>query len=192
MDLVMRSAVVRAERMKILPQASGQVLEVGIGSGLNIGFYPRDIQGLSGVDPSGELWAMARRRAAAAPFPVELIGPSAESIPAADRTFDTVVTTWTLCTIPDAGAALAEMRRVLREDGRLLFIEHGRSPDAHVRAWQDRLTPLWRRIGGGCHLNRPIDALIREAGFQLEWAETAYAQGPKPWSYLYRGVARGG
>lgn len=133
---------------------------------------------------------MARRQAAGVAFPVELLEASAEAIPLDDHTADAVVTTWTLCTIPDPVRALREMQRILRPEGRLLFVEHGRSPDARVRAWQDRLTPVWRRLAGGCHLNRQIDALLAEGGFRIERLEPGYGMGPRPFAYLYRGVAR--
>jgi ubiquinone/menaquinone biosynthesis C-methylase UbiE len=188
--LSMQSKTVMAERARFLPMASGRVLEVGIGSGLNIPFYTRRIETLCGVDPSRELLRMARERAEAAPFPVELIGCSGERIPLKDEMFDSVVTTWTLCTIPNAVVALREMHRVLRPGGQLLFIEHGRSPDARVLVWQNRFTPLWRRFGGGCNLNRKIDDLILEAGFHIIRLESGYVQGPKPFTFLYRGVAR--
>lgn len=115
---------------------------------------------------------------------------SAEAIPLDDRSVDTVVTTWTLCTIPDVNGALGEMRRVLKPSGRLLFAEHGRSPDIRVRRWQDRLTPVWRRIGGGCHLNRPIAQLLEVAGFRIELMNNGYMPGPKPLTYMYEGSAR--
>ncbi len=188
--LSMQSKTVTAERARFLPMASGRVLEVGIGSGLNIPFYSSNIETLCGVDPSRELLKMARKRVAGAPFPVELIECSSESIPAEDKTFDTVVTTWTLCTIPNAVMALREMHRVLKPGGQLLFIEHGWSPDARVLVWQNRLTPVWRRLGGGCNLNRKIDDLILEAGFRIIRLESGYSQGPKPFTFLYRGVAR--
>ncbi len=143
------------------------------------------------MDSSPELLAMARRSATRTNVPVELVEGSAEAIPLDDGSVDTVLTTWTLCSIPDAKHALLEMRRVLKPGGRLLFAEHGFSPDANVRRWQDRLTPLWKRIGGGCHLNRPISALIAAAGFRLERLETRYMKGPKPMTFLYEGVARG-
>lgn len=189
LDLAMRNRAARAEREKFVPLASGAVLEVGVGSALNLPFYTTRIEALRGLDPSPELLRMARRRVDRAPFPVALLGGSGEELPAKDRTFDTVVTTWTLCTIPDPGRALSEMRRVLKPGGQLLFIEHGRSPDPRVLAWQDRLTPLWRRIGGGCHLNRKIDELILAAGFRITQLETGYTRGPKPFAYLYRGLA---
>ena len=107
-----------------------------------------------------------------------------------DKSVDTVVTAWTLCTIPGVTRALSEMRRVLKPSGRLLFVEHGRSPDPNVRRWQDRLTPLWRRIGGGCHLNRAISQLIEESGFRIERMDTGYMKGPKPMTFMYEGSAR--
>ncbi len=189
-NLAMQNTVTTAERARFAPLASGTVLEVGAGSGLNIPFYAREVRQLYALDPSLELWRLALKRVARASFPVEFIQSSAESIPFDDETIDTVVTTWTLCTIPDPLKALTEMKRVLKPPGRLLFIEHGRSPDSRVVAWQDRLTPLWRRIAGGCHLNRRIDELILTAGFGIDLLETGYTQGPKPLVYLYRGLAR--
>ena len=121
---------------------------------------------------------------------LELIEGSAEAIPLPDQSVDTVVSTWTLCTIPDVARALAEMRRVLMPHGRLVFAEHGRSTDPRVIRWQNRLTPLWKRIGGGCHLNRPIGTLIEEAGFRIEQIQTGYMEGPRPMTYMYEGVAR--
>jgi ubiquinone/menaquinone biosynthesis C-methylase UbiE len=188
-DLVMRNQAAATERARLVPLASGVVLEIGIGSALNLPYYTSAVQALVGVDPSEELWRIGRRRLEASSFPIRYVVASAEVLPVADRRVDTVVTTWTLCSIPDAGAALAEMRRVLRPGGRLVFIEHGRSPDPSVRRWQDRLTPLWARVAGGCHLNRPIDALVEKAGFQPITLDRGYGEGPRPMSYLYKGVA---
>lgn len=189
-NLSMQNKAVKAERVRFLPMASGKVLEVGIGSGLNIPIYSRSVEKLCGLDPSLELWKMAGSRAAGAPFPIEFIEGSAEKIPAENKTFDTVVTTWTLCTITNPTVALREMKRVLKPGGLLLFIEHGRSPDARVLAWQDRLNPLWNRLGGGCNLNRKIDELIREAGWRITQIETGYIKGPKPFTFLYKGRAQ--
>lgn len=189
-DLAMRNAAARTERARFVPQATGVVLEIGVGSGLNIPIYGSGVRKLYALDPSAELIRMARPRAERAPFPVELLEHPAEAIPLGDGTVDTVVTTWTLCTIPDALAALREMRRVLRPDGRLIFIEHGRSTDPRVLRWQDRLTPLWRMITGGCHLNRPIDELLAQGGFQVTEMERGYGAGPRIGAYLYRGIAR--
>ncbi|PYM04661.1 MAG: SAM-dependent methyltransferase [Candidatus Rokuibacteriota bacterium] len=189
-DLSMQNRAVRAERARFVPLASGTVLEVGLGSGLNLPFYSPAVERLYGLDPSLELQTMARRRARDARLPVEFIAGSGERIPMEDETVDAVVTTWTLCSIPDPVTALTEMKRVLNPGGRLIFIEHGRSPDARVVSWQDRLTPVWRRLAGGCHLNRKIDALILAAGFRIAEIETAYMKGPKPLVYLYKGVAQ--
>src|SRR5437667_3600699 len=155
-DLVMRNKSDATERARLVPLAAGRVLEIGIGSALNVPYYTSDVRYLVGVDPSQVLWRIGRRRLGASAFPLRYVTASAERLPLADRCVDTVLTTWTLCSIPDVSAALAEMRRVLSPGGRLLFIEHGRSPDPSVCRWQDRLTPLWARIAGGCHLNRPI------------------------------------
>ena len=189
-NLAMRNKVAMAERRKFVPLASGTVLEVGVGSGINIPLYGRDVETLLAVDPSLEIWRLALRRVSRAPFPVEFLQCSAEQIPLDDRTVDTVVTTWTLCTIPDPLRALREMQRVLKPEGQVIFVEHGRAPDARVLAWQNRLNPLWNRIGGGCNLNRKIDDLILEAGLRITRMETGYVRGPKPLTYLYRGLAR--
>ena len=188
--LAMRNKTAREERARFVPQVSGKVLEVGIGSGLNLPYYTTDVERVVGIDPSQELWQMARRRVAQATFPVEFLGRSAESIPAADRNFDTILCTWTLCSIPEPLRALAEMRRVLKPDGRLIFVEHGRSPDERVAVWQERLTPLWKRLGGGCHLDRKIDELIRGAGFRVAELERGYSTGARALAFLYKGVAR--
>jgi len=189
-NLAMRNKVAMAERRKFVPLASGTVLEVGVGSGINIPLYGRDVETLLAVDPSLEIWRLALRRVSRAPFPVEFLQCSAEQIPLEDTTVDTVVTTWTLCTIPDPLRALREMQRVLKPEGQVIFVEHGRAPDARVLAWQNRLNPLWNRIGGGCNLNRKIDDLILEAGLRITRMETGYVRGPKPLTYLYRGLAR--
>ena len=188
--LAMRNRVATAERAKFVPLASGTVLEVGVGSGLNVPFYGPKVRELFALDPSLELWKMARSRVTNAPFPVEFLASSAESIPLGDMTIDTVVTTWTLCTIRNPAEALTEMRRVLKPEGQLIFVEHGRSPDRGVLAWQDRLNPMWKRVAGGCCLNRKIDDLIVAAGFCVTQIERAYSRGPKPLSYLYKGLAQ--
>ena len=189
-ELAMRSQTLRPERARWVPLARGVVLEVGVGSGLNVPIYSGAVRKLYALDPSKELLRMARSRAARANFPVEFLCRPAAAIPLADGWVDDIVTTWTLCTIPDPVAALHEMRRVLRPEGRLIFIEHGRSPDPAVVRWQDRLTPLWRRMAGGCHLNRPIDRLLRSGGFGALEMSTGYVAGPRMGSYLYRGIAR--
>jgi SAM-dependent methyltransferase len=189
-DLAMRNAGARVERARIVPGASGLVLEVGVGSGLNIPFYGAAVQRLYALDPSAELLRMARPRADQARFPVEFLQHTAEAIPLADGAVDCVLTTWTLCTIPDPVRALVEMRRVLRPEGRLIFVEHGRSPDPQIVLWQDRLTPLWRHVTGGCHLNRPMDRLLAQSGFDVVEMKRGYIAGPRVGAFLYRGVAR--
>lgn len=176
-------------RQECVQGLSGTVLEVGFGSGANLPFYPREVAKLWYVEPSEEARRMARQAIAAAPFPVEPLGETAERIPLPDASVDAVVSTWTLCTIPDVELALCEMRRVLRPGGAFRFIEHGRSPEARVARWQDRLTPLQKRLAGGCHLNRPIDRLIEGAGFRLDRIERFYVRGPKVGTYLYAGMA---
>lgn len=171
--------------------AHGRVLEIGIGSGLNLSSYPAGIETVCGVDPSAELLAKASVRVANVQFPVRLVEASSEKLPLEDRSFDTVVMTFTLCSIPDVGAALLEIRRVLKPEGELLFAEHGRAPDPDVMRWQDRITPVWKRIGGGCHLNRKIDDLVQAAGFRLERLSTGYQKSaPRPFSFFYEGSAR--
>jgi ubiquinone/menaquinone biosynthesis C-methylase UbiE len=187
-DLVLRNSAAAEERARLVPLASGVVLEIGIGSALNAPYYSADVRLVIGLDPSRELWQIGHRRLGAGPH-IRYVAGSAEALPFADRSVDTVLTTWALCSIPDATAALAEMRRVLRPGGRLVFIEHGRSPELRVRRWQDRLTPLWVRVAGGCHLNRPIDALLKTTGFHPTSLEYSYGKGPKAISYFFRGVA---
>ena len=189
-NLTMRRRDLAAYRSRVVPAAGGRVLEIGIGSGLNLPFYSRNVEHLIGLDPSPKLLSMVRRNLRPDTPSIELIEGSAEAIPLENNSVDTVVTTWTLCSIPDAGRALREMHRVLRPTGRLLFIEHGRAPEPNVRWWQDRLTPAWKRIGGGCHLNRAIQNLIEDAGFQFDRFETGYMRGPKPLAFMYEGNAR--
>ncbi|MDU9413533.1 class I SAM-dependent methyltransferase [Pseudomonas sp. zfem005] len=177
-------------RSKIVPQAEGRVLEIGIGTGLNLGFYdPAKVQVVIGVDPAAQMQALARQRADAITIPVETIALELGEIQASDASFDSVVCTFTLCTIPDAPAALKEMRRVLKPGGRLLFAEHGLAPDAPVVRWQHRLTPLWKPFAGGCHLNRDIPRLIEAGGFAIRELHTGYLQGPRPMTFVYRGWA---
>jgi ubiquinone/menaquinone biosynthesis C-methylase UbiE len=189
-NLTMRRRDLAAYRSRVVPGADGRVLEIGIGSGLNLPFYSGKVERLIGLDPSAKLLSMVRRVQKRKSSSAELIEGSAEAIPLENSSIDTVVTTWTLCSIPDVGRALREMRRVLRPSGRLLFIEHGLAPEPNVRWWQDRLTPVWKRVGGGCHLNRAIQMLIPNAGFQFERLETGYMRGPKPLTFMYEGSAR--
>lgn len=189
-DLVMRNKEATRYRSQLVPEACGTVLEIGVGSGLNLPYYGTAVSRLYGLDPSEELLQMARKKASAAPFPVEFLAHTGEEIPLDDCCFDTIVTTWTLCTIPDPVKALKEMRRVLKPGGSLLFAEHGFAPDASVRSWQERLNPLWRRITGGCNLNRKMDELIRTSGFRIVQLDMAYAKGLRPMSYIYSGRAQ--
>ena len=189
-DFAMKQQMLVERRATLVPRAMGSVLEVGIGSGRNLSHYSAAVEHLYGVDPSPELLAMARKRARETGVEVELICQGAERLSYADASFDSVVMTWTLCSIPDASAALAEMRRVLKPGGRLLFIEHGLAPEARVATWQRRLTPLWRPLAGGCHLDRPIEKLIRSAGFAITELRNFYLKGPKPFTYMYEGSAR--
>ena len=192
-DLAMRNKDATQLRANWVPRARGNVLEVGIGSGLNLPYYSQAVQRVYGVDPSFELQRIAEKRVTSESPAIEFLSQSAEDpLPLDDSCVDTVVMTWTLCSIPNAARALAETKRVLRSEGRLIFIEHGRAPDDEVAAWQDRLTPLWRRFTGGCHLNRKIDELLTAAGFQITHLTKSYLPGPRPMTYTYRGIARPG
>jgi ubiquinone/menaquinone biosynthesis C-methylase UbiE len=186
----MRNKEAMRYRSQVVPQACGTVLEIGIGSGLNLPFYGTSVERLYGLDPSQELLAMARKNASAVAYPVDFLGCPSEEISLDDASVDTVVTTWTLCTIPDPVRALKEMRRVLKPSGTLLFAEHGLAPEARVRGWQQRLNPLWSRITGGCNLNRKMDDLIQASGFRLVELKKEYAEGPRPMSYVYSGRAQ--
>ena len=191
LNVAMNTKAVREERARCLENVKGTVLEVSIGTGLNLPHYRPTVTKLVGVDPSGTSAKLGRKRIAASPFPVEIIGLSAEKLPVADASFDSIVSTFTLCTIPDVAAALLEMRRALRPEGRLYFVEHGHAEDPRVERWQERLNSTQRRFFGGCHLNRRISALITHAGFEIERLENAYLKGaPKFGGFLYRGVAK--
>jgi ubiquinone/menaquinone biosynthesis C-methylase UbiE len=191
LNLAMNTKATRDERRDCLKNVIGTVLEVGFGTGHNLPYYPSTVTKVVGIDPSAKSAKLAGKRIAASPFPVEIIGLSAEKIPVADGSFDSIVTTFTLCTIPDPVAALREMRRALRPGGRLYFVEHGRAKDPNVERWQERLNPIEQVIFGGCHLNRRIATLIEQAGFEIERLENAYMKGaPKFAGYLYRGVAK--
>jgi ubiquinone/menaquinone biosynthesis C-methylase UbiE len=183
----MRQDVFAAYRRSLVPRARGLVLEIGMGSGLNLPFYTPAVKRVIGIEPSRRLLSMVRPTSTT--YVVELIQGSAENVPLVNGCIDTVVSTWTFCTIPDVRGALEEMRRVLKPSGHLLFVEHGRSSEAGVCSWQNRLTPLWRRLAGGCHLNRPIRDLIEASGFRIETIDTAYMKGPKPWTFMYQGSA---
>ena len=178
------------QRQLVVPLARGRVLEVGVGTGLNMSYYDKArVSSIIALDPALELHPLARERIAQAGLDVELLALSAEQIPLPDASVDTVLMTYTLCTIPDPLAALKEMRRVLAPGGRLLYCEHGRAPDASVRRWQERLQPLWGKVAGGCHLGRDIPALLQQAGFVLPNLHTRYLPGPRPFPFHYWGEA---
>jgi SAM-dependent methyltransferase len=187
--LAMRNRELVPYRERVGRAASGRVLEIGIGSALNLPFYGAGVTQVVGVDPSPSLLAMARKRPGVR-FPFEVLEGTGERLPFENRGFDTVVTTWSLCSVVNPVQVLLEARRVLRPGGQLLFAEHGRAPEAGVRWWQDMLDPAWKRIAGGCHLNRKMDDLVQEAGFRLDDLRTGYARGPRPMTFMYEGRAR--
>jgi ubiquinone/menaquinone biosynthesis C-methylase UbiE len=179
-------AVIRA---RVASGLEGEVLEIGFGSGLNVPHYPRAVTRVQAIEPAAGGRALAARRVAASPVPVQYAGLDGQALPAASGSVDCVLSTWTMCTIPDIETALREMHRVLRPGGRLLFAEHGLSPDPRIARWQRRLNPLQRLAFGGCHLNRPIDRLVRDTGFSLTRLDNYYVSGPKVSGYNFEGVA---
>jgi ubiquinone/menaquinone biosynthesis C-methylase UbiE len=188
-DVALRGKQMDRLRARVSSRLSGEVLEVGLGSGRNVPHYPPTVTRVRAVDPALVGRKLAAACVAASPVPVEYVGLDGERLPVEDASVDHVLTTWTLCTIPDVEVALEEVRRVLKPGGSLEFLEHGGSPDAKVRRWQDRLTPLQRRLAGGCHLNRPIDALVRGAGLRIDELDNYYLKGPKLFGYMYEGTA---
>ena len=191
LNSLMKTPELERLRRQWVPEAEGKVLEVGIGSGLNLPFYPRNKQvSVTGVDPSVELQAYARDVAKATGTPVEFIAQGCEDLPFGNDYFDTAVVTWTFCTIPDPDTALIEIRRVLKPGGKLIFIEHGRAKDPDVIRWQDRINPVWKRLAGGCQLNREPDLSMLQHGFKFDAMEEGYIPGPKFATYNYRGIAR--
>jgi ubiquinone/menaquinone biosynthesis C-methylase UbiE len=189
-DMACGMPMVQQQRRQVVPGAHGRVLEIGMGTGRNLAFYDRSrVTRLVGVDPALQMHRLAQKRSYQAGIKVELMGLSAEQLPTDDASFDTVVCTYTLCSIPDAAQALSEVRRVLVPGGKLLFCEHGRAPDASVRRWQDRLQPLWGTLAGGCHLGRDIPSLLDAAGFVCK-TQSAYLAGPKPMTFHYWGEAQ--
>lgn len=179
-------------RRKIVPLADGEVLEVGMGGGLNLPFYdPGRVDRVWGLEPSEGMRRLARKNLQRTPIVVEWISLPAGEIPLEDESVDTVLLTFTLCTIPDWREALRQMRRVLKPEGRFLFCEHGAAPEEMVRRWQARLTPCWKKVAGGCHLDRPIPEFIEEGGFRIDRMETGYLSGvPRIAGFIYRGTAR--
>lgn len=179
------------QREKIVPQAEGRVLEIGMGSGINIRYYnPDKVEKIWGLEPSAGMRQKAKSRVESAPFDLEWLDLPGEEIPLDDKSVDTIVLTYTLCTIPDWLSAVKQMRRVLKSSGKLLFSEHGKAPDASVKKWQDRINPLWMKIAGGCHLNRDIPELLIEGGFNIKEMDTLYVPStPKITGFTYWGYA---
>jgi ubiquinone/menaquinone biosynthesis C-methylase UbiE len=188
-DITLRSREFTPVRRRVASGLAGEILEVGFGSGLNVPYYPPEVKRVRAVDPATAGRKLAAKRLAASPVPVEFVGLDGQELPVETGSVDHVLITWTMCTIPEVETALREMYRVLRPGGELHFAEHGRSPDPGVARWQDRLTPLQRLIFAGCHLNRPIDRLVTETGFRMTQMENYYLSGPKPYGYVYEGVA---
>ncbi|SFH29331.1 Methyltransferase domain-containing protein [Palleronia marisminoris] len=184
--LAMRQDLLLPYRRRAVSSARGRVLEIGIGSGLNLPLYPDSVDHVVGVDPSPELLSLA---GAASRSNAREVG-IAENLPLEDRSVDCVVTSWTLCSVTDPRQALSEIRRVLKPGGMFSFVEHGLAPEARVQKWQHRLTPIWSCCAGNCHLNRTPAALVEESGLQTERLETGYAAGPKPVVFMYEGLAR--
>ncbi len=189
-DFAMRNKLLLPIRERVIGAAEGRVLEIGVGSGLNLPFYRPPVREVLALEPAAKLVTLARSASRGTIMPVSFLEASAEAIPLADHSVDTIVTTWTMCSIPHAGTALAEMRRVLQPGGKLLFVEHGLAPDESVRRWQNWLTPAWRCLSGGCHLNRPICSMIEGAGFRIDRIETGHIPGPRPMTFMYEGSAR--
>lgn len=184
------SRPVTRQRQKLVPEATGRVLEIGVGTGLNLPFYNTEqVDYVMALDPSRESWELAQRTLPPLSLDVRYLEAGAERIPLDDHCIDTIVMTYSLCTIPEIPASLQEMRRVLAPGGTLLFCEHGRAPDARVYNWQRRINPLWKRIGGGCHLDRDIPTLLTTNGFQLDDLQQMYLPGWKFASYNYWGAA---
>lgn len=178
------------QRAKIIPLAQGKVLEIAIGSGLNFAYYnANNIKSLTGLEPSNEIWNLNKHKINHLDFDFNYINAFAEEIPLQNEVFDTVVITYALCTIVKTNKALAEIKRVLKPNGKLLFCEHGLAPDKKVIYWQNKINPIWKKVGGGCNLNKDIPKLILESGFEITQLDKMYIPGWKPASYNYWGVA---
>lgn len=190
-NLACGSKPTRKQRQKIVPRAYGDVLEIGFGGGLNLPHYDRDkVRRVFGLEPSAGMRRSAQKNIAASDIEVELIDLPGEQIPLDDNSVDSVLVTYTLCTIPDAVTALRGMRRVLKPGGHLFFCEHGRAPDADVYRWQRRMNPGWRFFAGGCNMDRDIPALLQEGGFDIEDDNRMYIPGIRALSYNFWGAAR--
>jgi len=177
------------QRAKIIPLATDKVLEIGIGSGLNLPYYNNNVDSLTGIDPSIEIWELNKNKVEQLNFDFDFVKAFAEKLPFHDKTFNNVVITYSLCTIIDTQAALGEIKRVLKPNGKLLFCEHGLAPDDHIAYWQNKINPFWKKIGGGCHLNKNIPQLITDNGFKITQLDTMYIPGWKPANFNYWGVA---
>ncbi len=191
LDLAMSSRAFRKPRARTLAPSCGRILEIGFGTGMNLQYYPPTVTRIEAIDPDLDLDRFSQPRIAAARIDVDFHHLDAEHLPFEGERFDTVVSTLTLCSIPDVVHALGEIRRVLKPGGQFLFLEHGRAPDAGVARWQDRLTPAWKPLGGGCHLNRPMRELVSDAGFRLDPVQNYYLRGlPRIFGYMTEGIAR--
>ena len=191
-DKMLSSRDVMAHRRRATDGLHGEVVEIGFGSGLNVPAYPTEVTTVYAVDPSLVARELAAERVAASPAAIRYVGLNGEDLPLDDASVDTALSTFTLCTIPDAGRAVREVNRVLRPGGTFHFLEHGLCPDAGVARWQHRLNGVQRRVAGGCHLDRPIEQLVRDAGFEITAIHHDQLAGPgfmRPWAYLYEGVA---
>jgi ubiquinone/menaquinone biosynthesis C-methylase UbiE len=191
LNAAMGTKPITYQRRKVVPRAEGRVLEIGFGAGHNLPFYDSaKVSHLWALEPAAEMRARAKERVAASPIAVEFLDLPGEQIPLGDGEADTILVTYTLCTIPDVHKALGEMRRVLKPSGRMIFCEHGEAPDAGVKRWQERLTPIWIVIGGGCHPGRAIPSLIQHGGFRIDKMETMYLPGtPRFAGFNYWGDA---
>ena len=190
-DVLCGMKAINKQREKVVPHARGRILEIGIGSGLNLPYYKADqVEKLWGLEPEEAMWKRAEKRLANVSFDFEFIGLKGEEIPLEDNSVDTVVTTYTMCTIPDVNLALEQMRRVLKPGGVMLFTEHGKAPDAAVEKWQNRINPMWQKMAGGCNLNREIPKIVEGTGFDFAELDEMYVPGPKIATYNYWGVAK--
>lgn len=187
LNIMMKSGDLESHRIDIAGEATGVVLEIGFGSGLNLPYYS-NINKLFALDPSRELYDLARENIAKAMFPVEYIQASAESIPFSDNSLDSVVSTWSLCSIPQPETALKEIFRALKPGGKFLFVEHGKSPSSFISKMQNFFTPISKRIAGGCHMDRDIEKLVLDAGFEIQKINK-FTQKSKPLAFMYKGVA---
>ena len=181
---------IEKQRQKVVPKAKGQVVEIGIGSGLNLPHYDASkVTRIIGIDPDAHIWKRSQKRREETPIPIERLGLSGESIPLDNETADTVVVTYSLCTIPDPVKALKDMGRILKPNGQIIFTEHGQAPDANVAKWQNRIDPVWKKLAGGCHSGRNIPEVFKAAGLTLTELNQGYIPGPKVLSYNYWGTA---